>query len=88
MRTSLIEAEQIENFLLHKGEISERLVTEAKVLTSPELRERVQYQKDTYALIHIYGREKLYAEIQRVEQKMFSNSRFKNFQNLIKSIFK
>ena len=88
MRTSLIEIKQIEDLILEKGDYSERLVTEAKVLTSPDAAEKVHWQTKSYELIWIYGREKLRKEIMEVEHLLFKKSKYTFFQNIIRSIFK
>jgi len=88
MRTSLIEIEQIENWLLEQGNVQERLVTEAKVLSNPALQEKVFWQSKSYQLIQLYGREKLLQEIKVVERQLFNSKKHKSFQQRIKSIFK
>ncbi|MEO1054982.1 MAG: hypothetical protein AAFX87_30390 [Bacteroidota bacterium] len=88
MRTSLTETEQIEQWLLKRGDTGELLVTEARVLSSPELKEKARWQMATYDLVHLYGREKLRQEIKEVEQQLFHHSRYRSFQQKIRSIFK
>lgn len=88
MRTSLIEVEQIEDMLLKRGPIEDRLVTEAKVLSNPELKELTQWQLRSYDLIQQYGREKLHLEIKAIEYRLFHSSKYKSFQSQIQSIFK
>ncbi|MEP1096075.1 MAG: hypothetical protein ABJG78_13255 [Cyclobacteriaceae bacterium] len=88
MRTSLIEIEQIENLLLRRGDLSNRLVTEAKALSNPELRKKVQLQSTTYDLVNLYGRGKLREEIKAVEHQLFNTSKYRMFQNRIRSLFK
>ena len=88
MRTSLIEIKKLEDLILNSGDHSERLVTEAKALIDPDLREMVQLQKKSYELIRLYGRNKLRGEIEEVERLIFREPKFKFFQNTIRSIFK
>lgn len=88
MRTSLVEVAQIEDWLLKRGDIEDRLVTEARVLSNPKLVEQTHWQLKSYDLIHQYGREKLRQEIKAVEFRLFRSSHFKSFQNQIRSIFK
>lgn len=88
MRTSLTEVAQIENWLLRRGDLSDRLVMEAKVLSSPEMVDKAQWQSATYDLAHLYGREKLREEIKAVEHRLFHTSKYKSFQDRIRSIFK
>ncbi len=88
MRTSLIEIKQIENLLLKQGDIQERLITEAKILLSPELKEKLNWQLKSYELIRQYGLEKLSQEIKEVEDYVFTNPKYGSFQSRIRSIFK
>lgn len=88
MRTSLIEIEQIENWLLKKGDIQNRLVTEARVLSNAEWKNLSQWQAESYELIRHYGREKLRQEIKEVERQLFHSEKHTPFQKLIHSIFK
>ena len=88
MRTSLIEIEKIENWLLTQGDIQERLVTEAKVLSSSEWKGKAHAQAQSYELIRFYGREKLRREIRTIERHLFLSNKHKPFQDIIKSIFK
>ena len=88
MRTSLNEAAELENWLLGKGDCSKRLVTEAKVIADPNLREIAEWQYRTYKLVRVYGREKLREQIEAIEHRMFTTNKFLSFQNLISSIFK
>lgn len=88
MRTSLIETAQIENWLLQDGDLSDRLVIEAKMLSSSEMKEKVQWQSATFDLARLYGRQKLHDEIKAVEQRLFHTSKYRSFQERIRSIFK
>ncbi|MEM9830555.1 MAG: hypothetical protein AAF944_07940 [Bacteroidota bacterium] len=88
MRTSLIETQQIEKYIQQQGNISERLLMEARVQVDYELAERVAFQKQTYRAIQEYGRQQLRAEIRRAQQKVFRDSAYKKFQTKIRSYFK
>ncbi|WKN40465.1 hypothetical protein [Tunicatimonas pelagia] len=88
MRTSLIETEQIEKYIQQRGDLSNRLLIEARMQVNHELAERVAFQKQTYRAIQEYGRQQLRAEICRVQRKVFSDSAYKKFQTKIRSYFK
>lgn len=88
MRISLIEIKQIEHWLLEQGKVQDRLITEAKVLLSPELKEKAYWQSKSYQLIQRYGRNKLLKEIKEVEEQLFHSDKHHTFQQKIKSIFK
>ena len=88
MRTSLIEIEQLENWLLDQGDVQDRLVTEAKILSGTEWKEKAHWQSKSYDVIRLYGREKLRQEIEAVEHQLFHSKKYKPFQRTIRSIFK
>lgn len=87
MMTSLTETEQIEKYLLKRGDIQERLVTEARILSSPEVKEKAHWQAAAYDLAHLYGRKKLVDEIKAIEHKLFHTQKYRSFQDRIRSIF-
>lgn len=87
MRTSLIETEQIEAHLLQLSDPGDSLVFEARLLLEPELREKVQWQKETYHLVKLYGRDQLKREIENVHQKLFTQPEHRSFSQKIRQLF-
>jgi hypothetical protein len=87
MRTSLIETEQIEAHLMQLSNPGDALVFEAKLLLQPELREKLQWQQETYRLIKIYGRDQIKKEIEAVHQQLFTQSQHKSFSQKIRQLF-
>lgn len=88
MRISLREIKAIEQYLLQKGPMPDRLLTEAYLQLDTELEHNLKAQQKAYAVIKQYGREKLMQEIRQTEKKLFSENRFRNFQAVIRAIFK
>jgi hypothetical protein len=88
MRTSLIETEQIETHLLQLSNPGDALVFEAKLLLDDELAEKLSWQRSTYNMINLYGRNQLKKEIEAVHQSLFSDARHKSFSEKIRQIFK
>jgi hypothetical protein len=88
MRTSLIETEQIETHLLQLSNPGDALVFEAKLLLDDELAEKLSWQRSTYNMINLYGRNQLKKEIEVVHQSLFSDARHKSFSEKIRQIFK
>ncbi len=88
MRTSLIETEQLDKYLHQSAESSEALLTEAKLMLSPTLRDKLYWQANTHDLIHLYGREKLRKEINAIENRLFTKPKYRSFQERISAIFK
>lgn len=88
MRTSLTETAQIENWLLKRGEPAEQLVLEAKMLSNPEMREKVKWQQMAYEVVRLHGRQQLKEEIKAIEHQVFNTTRYRSFQDRIRSIFK
>lgn len=82
------ETEQIEQYLFQRLDPEEMILMDARCLVDAQLHDNIQWQQRTYALIHYYGRQKLRKEIHQVQQRLFSESRFDQFRNKIKNIFK
>ncbi|MBS1503008.1 MAG: hypothetical protein JST32_13155 [Bacteroidetes bacterium] len=87
MRTSLPETEQIDAHLLRLSEAGDRLVFEARLLLEPELRVKMHWQENTYALVKKYGREELKKEIKAVHQQLFTEQKHISFRQKILGIF-
>jgi hypothetical protein len=87
MRTSLIETEQIEAHLLQLSDPGDSLVFEARLLLEPGLLEKLQWQKETYHIVRIYGRDQLKKEIEAVRQKLFTQPEHINFSQKIRRLF-
>lgn len=88
MRTSLIEVQEIENWVLGSAAPENQLLMEARFQLSDSLQNKAHWQAETYQLVHHYGRKKLRAEIKLVEQQVFSRRKYRSFQDRIRSIFK
>lgn len=82
------ETQQLEAYL--KGEMSaeNKLVMEARLLLMSGLKEKLEWQEKTYALIKEHGRRQLKLELEKVHQRLFSEKRFESFRKKIESIFK
>jgi hypothetical protein len=87
MRTSLIETEQIEAHLLQLSGPGASLVFEARLLLDAELGEKLHWQKKTYSMIRIYGRDQLKKEIESVHQKLFTQPEHTSFSQKIRRLF-
>lgn len=87
MRTSLIETEQIEAQVLGLSQPGDTLVFEAKMLLDPELKDKILWQRKTYAIVRRYGREQLEQEIEAVHQKLFNESGHQSFRQKIMKLF-
>lgn len=88
MRTSLNEINAIEAWHFQQGELPDRLLTEAQILSNPQLKEKAKWQSATYDLVKQYGRDKLLHEIRKVEKQLFTVPKYRSFQDRIRSIFK
>jgi hypothetical protein len=82
------ETEELEGYLLYTIQPGERLVTEARLLVYPGMKEKALWQQRTYALIKNYGRKELRAEIENIHKRMFSEKKFETFRKKILFIFK
>ncbi|MGZ3750833.1 MAG: hypothetical protein ACXVB0_15640 [Mucilaginibacter sp.] len=87
MRTSLIETEQIEAHLLQLSKPGDALVFEARLLLEPELYEKLQWQKEAYRMVQLYGRQQLKKEIEAVHQQLFNQPEHISFSQKIRRLF-
>jgi len=87
MRTSLVETEQIEAYLLQLSDPGDSLVFEARLLLEPGLHEKLQWQKETYHMVSIYGRDQLKKEIDAVHQNLFTQPEHTSFSHKIRRLF-
>jgi hypothetical protein len=87
MRTSLIETEQIEAHLLRLAEPGDALIFEARLLLSPELRDKLYWQQKTYNVVKQYGRQQLKHEIEAVHRQLFNTTEHTGFRQKILRLF-
>ncbi len=87
MRTSLIEIERIDQWLLNQDAPASHLLMDARLVLDPVLRSNVRDQKTSHDLIRRYGRQKLINEIRSVEHELFSSDEHRSFRDKVKSIF-
>ena len=87
MRTSLIEIEQIEQYLTGCPAPPDALLFEAQQIIQPALRDKVALQRQTYRLINQYGRKQLRSEIEAVHQQLFNREQHRNFKQKILRLF-
>ena len=81
------DTQLIEGYLLGTLTGADRLVLEARLLTDPQLQTRCESQRQTYELVDAYGRKCLEAEIRAVEQRLFTERRFRTFRKHIDQLF-
>lgn len=81
------ETQWIDDYL--RGEISaeNKLLLEARLLIDSDLKEKMLWQTKTYALVKNHGRQQLKREIEKVQQRLFSETRFESFSKKIQTIF-
>jgi hypothetical protein len=87
MKTSN-NTQRIEQYLNGKLTTEDALVFEANLLVDPLLRMNVFLQKRIYSLITLYGRKKIKAEIEQIENGLFQNPEKIIFQQHIHQLFK
>ena len=87
MRRSLHEIQQTENYIFGQMSLQEHEDFRIRLLINSHLQEEVDAQTEAYALIRVYGRKKLKAELNAVHEKLFARPEKKWFRELIKNIF-
>jgi hypothetical protein len=88
MKTLWNETRQIELHLSGKANTGDALLFEAQLILDPGLRDKVLWQKKSYAIINSYGRAQLKNEIEAVHQKLFTATEHLNFRQKIRRLFK
>ena len=88
MRTSLRETQKLDDYTFRRQTEEERLLTEASLLLSPELQDKLHWQQQAYELVQLYGRRRLKEELETVHEQLFTESRFDKFRSRIYRIFK
>ena len=87
MRTSLNEIREIEEHLLLRSRPDNSLLFEARLILDKDLREKLLWQKKTYAVIQLYGRRRLKNEIEAVHEKLFNEPAHEGLRNKIMKLF-
>ena len=88
MKTLWNETWQIELHLSGKANTGDALLFEAQLILDPALRDKVLWQKSTYAIINNYGRAQLKNEIEAVHEKLFTDIEHLSFRQKIRRLFK
>lgn len=76
MRTALLELRDIERYLLRSMSTGERLVFQARMIVSEELRENVRLQKKTLRLLRLVGREALRDQLDALHEQLMQDPGF------------
>jgi hypothetical protein len=87
MRASLNDIEQIEEYIFENKQGEEAVLFEARLILQPELKERIVWQKKTYAVIREYSRIQLKKEIENTHRRLFHEPEHKSFRRKIENIF-
>jgi hypothetical protein len=78
----------LDDYNFHQQSEEVRLLTEARLLLSPELQDKLHWQQQVYELVQLYGRRRLKEEMEAVHEQLFTESRFEKFRSRIYRIFK
>lgn len=82
------ETQQIDRYIQGTMKPEEKLWMDASCMMDETLYDKVRWQRMTYVVIQHYGRQKLKEEIDQIQQRLFSETRFSQFRNKLKTIFK
>jgi hypothetical protein len=82
------ETQQLEHYVEGTLTTDERLFMEARLIVDAALQDKLGWQEKAYALIRAYGRKKLKAEIEQVQNRLFTEKKFQGFRKRIQTIFK
>ena len=88
MKTSWNDTRRIERYLDNELSEEEKILFEAQLVLEPHFKLHVRLQKQIHALIKLYGRRKMKAEIGKIHHKLFQNPEHVIFQQRIQQLFK
>jgi len=88
MRTSLNNIRAIEDHIFGRTDPGEALLFEANMVLNNGLRDDVQHQQNTYAVIKQYSRQQLKAEIATAQHKLENEPQHRGFMQRIINLFK
>jgi hypothetical protein len=87
MRTSLNNIKAIDDHIFGYNAPGDALLFEARLILNSGLRDDVQQQQNTYAVIQQYSRKQLKAEITAVQQKLATEPVHHGFMQRIINLF-
>jgi hypothetical protein len=88
MKISWNDTRHIERYLDNELSEEEKILFEAQLVLEPHFKLHVRLQKQIHALIKLYGRRKMKAEIGKIHHKLFQNPEHVIFQQRIQQLFK
>ena len=88
MKISWNDTRHIERYLDNELSEEEKILFEAQLVLDPHFKLHVRLQKQIHALIKLYGRRKMKAEIGKIHHKLFQNPEHVIFQQRIQQLFK
>ncbi|MBL0743301.1 hypothetical protein [Chryseolinea lacunae] len=87
MRTSLNDLRAAEQYILGTMPLDEALVFQARLLTNPTLRCKVNLQRKVYTLLRIRQRRHVKAAVEDMHEQLFADPTKAAFQEQIFSFF-
>lgn len=76
MRTALLELREIDRYLLRRMNAAERLVFQAKMIVSEELKRKVCLQEKTLRLLRLDGRDALRERLEALHAQLMQEPGF------------
>lgn len=77
----------IENYLVGNLPGDEKLLFEARLLIDSPFKEKLENQKLVHNIVSSYSRKQFKLEIQIIEQRLFTETRYSKFKNQITQLF-
>jgi len=87
MKTSASDTAHIDGYLLRQLPAGDKLVFDARLMLCPELKDNVEWQRKVHQLVQLRGRQQLKAQINGVEQLVFSQPEYRGFRQKILRLF-
>ncbi|MFD1258663.1 hypothetical protein ACFQ3S_17790 [Mucilaginibacter terrae] len=87
MKTSAFNTGHIDSYLLLQLPPGDKLVFDAQLMLYPDLQETVEWQRKVHYLVQLRARRQLKAQINAVEQMVFSQPEYSSFRQKLLSYF-
>jgi hypothetical protein len=85
MRSILLEAQQIDAYLLHEMKAEDHALFQVKMIIAPELKNKMRKQRMVHTIIKWFGRDEQRKKLEAIYSRLSKDA---EFASTIKKIFK
>jgi hypothetical protein len=84
MRKQLLELQEIDQYLFHDMSGADRLVFQARMISQPDLKEKVRLQQKAHAFLRWFGRKEKKEQLTSIYNRLMIDA---GFSASIRSVF-